>query len=262
MSSRRSPLIGYGGQRHRPGDAPGTDARPGAATGSRGHRSRSRRAPPPPRGVASVRTMTSGSSRSTSRFVASMSASSEVHVEPEHGQVGVTCRVFADVRRREPGGMEPDTQQRHHGRHRDQPPGQSGGTASQDQQHDQRQEVAEDRPRHERGSEDPELDVRAAAGRDRLRTTEPARTTRATSAPAYLAGFIVAVPEPVLEPAQPLRLVISSVAAGRTVCRSPTTPKSTSSKIGASSSLFTATIVFEVCMPARCWIAPEMPLAT
>ena len=62
--------------------------------------------------------------------------------------------------------------------------------------------------------------------------------------------------------AQPLRLVISSVAAGRTVCRSPTTPKSTSSKIGASSSLFTATIVFEVCMPARCWIAPEMPLAT
>ena len=56
--------------------------------------------------------------------------------------------------------------------------------------------------------------------------------------------------------------MISSVAAGRTVCRSPTTPKSTSSKIGASSSLLTATIVFEVCMPARCWIAPEMPAAT
>src|SRR5699024_3865904 len=32
--------------------------------------------------------------------------------------------------------------------------------------------------------------------------------------------------------------------------------------MGASSSLLTATIVFEVCMPARCWIAPEMPLAT
>ena len=61
---------------------------------------------------------------------------------------------------------------------------------------------------------------------------------------------------------QPLRLVISSVAAGRTECRSPTTPKSTSSKIGASLSLLTATMVFEVCMPARCWIAPEMPLAT
>ena len=61
---------------------------------------------------------------------------------------------------------------------------------------------------------------------------------------------------------QPLRLVTFSAAAGSTVCRSPTTPKSTSSKIGASSSLLTATIVFEVCMPARCWMAPEMPLAT
>ena len=26
-------------------------------------------------------------------------------------------------------------------------------------------------------------------------------------------------------------------------------------------SLFTATIVFDVCIPARCWIAPEMPSA-
>ena len=32
--------------------------------------------------------------------------------------------------------------------------------------------------------------------------------------------------------------------------------------VGASGSLFTATIVFDVCMPARCWIAPEMPQAT
>ena len=62
--------------------------------------------------------------------------------------------------------------------------------------------------------------------------------------------------------AQPLRSLTFSVAAGRTECRSPTTPKSTSSKIGASGSLLTATMVFEVCMPARCWIAPEMPLAT
>ena len=61
---------------------------------------------------------------------------------------------------------------------------------------------------------------------------------------------------------QPLRWLICSVAAGSTVCRSPTTPKSTSSKIGASSSLLTATIVLEVCMPARCWMAPEMPSAT
>ena len=61
---------------------------------------------------------------------------------------------------------------------------------------------------------------------------------------------------------QPLWAWIFSVAAGSTECRSPTTPKSTSSKIGASGSLLTATIVLEVCMPARCWIAPEMPLAT
>jgi hypothetical protein len=38
-------------------------------------------------------------------------------------------------------------------------------------------------------------------------------------------------------------------------------PKSAISKIGASGSLFTATIVFEVCIPARCWMAPEMPRA-
>src|SRR5215212_5167411 len=62
--------------------------------------------------------------------------------------------------------------------------------------------------------------------------------------------------------AQPLVFSIASVACGSTVNRSPTTPKSTSSKIGASSSLLTATIVLDVCMPARCWIAPEMPLAT
>ena len=61
--------------------------------------------------------------------------------------------------------------------------------------------------------------------------------------------------------AQPLRAVICSVAAGTTVFRSPTIPKSASSKIGASGSLLMATIVFEVCMPARCWIAPEMPTA-
>lgn len=53
-----------------------------------------------------------------------------------------------------------------------------------------------------------------------------------------------------------------STACGTTLNRSPTTPKSAMSKIGASASLFTATIVFEVCMPALCWIAPEMPRAT
>jgi len=32
--------------------------------------------------------------------------------------------------------------------------------------------------------------------------------------------------------------------------------------VGASRSLLMATIVLEVCMPARCWMAPEMPAAT
>ena len=82
-------------------------------------------------------------------------------------------------------------------------------------------------------------------------------TTDARTPPAGGPGAFV-----VRRAGQPLRAVICSVAAGSTECRSPTTPKSTSSKIGASGSLLTATIVFEVCMPARCWIAPEMPLAT
>ena len=60
---------------------------------------------------------------------------------------------------------------------------------------------------------------------------------------------------------QPLRLLISSVSAGTTVFRSPTRPKSASSKIGASGSLLMATMVFDVRMPARCWMAPEMPAA-
>ena len=86
------------------------------------------------------------------------------------------------------------------------------------------------------------------------RTSDPAHRTRegrppATRAPSCVQRFY-------------LRLRISSAAWGTTLNRSPTTPKSASSKIGASPSLFTATIVFEVCMPARCWIAPEMPSAT
>ena len=47
-----------------------------------------------------------------------------------------------------------------------------------------------------------------------------------------------------------------------TWCRSPMMPKSASSKMGASGSLLTAVMVLEVCMPARCWIAPCMPGAT
>ena len=53
----------------------------------------------------------------------------------------------------------------------------------------------------------------------------------------------------------------SSVSFGAICVRSPTTPRSAKSKIGAFGSLLTATIVPEPCMPTLCWIAPEMPSA-
>src|SRR6185312_8785304 len=54
----------------------------------------------------------------------------------------------------------------------------------------------------------------------------------------------------------------SSVSFGRISFRSPTTPRSAYSKIGAFGSLLIATISAELCMPTLCWIAPEMPTAT
>src|SRR6266850_2272690 len=51
----------------------------------------------------------------------------------------------------------------------------------------------------------------------------------------------------------------SFVSSGTTSKRSATIPKSAILKIGASGSLFTATMSFEVRIPARCWIAPETP---
>ena len=54
---------------------------------------------------------------------------------------------------------------------------------------------------------------------------------------------------------------ILPVSSGTALNRSATRPKSATWKIGASSSLLIATIVFESFMPARCWIAPEMPSA-
>ena len=53
----------------------------------------------------------------------------------------------------------------------------------------------------------------------------------------------------------------SSVSFGTIACRSPTTPMSQKSKIGAFGSLLIATIVPEPCMPTLCWIAPEIPQA-
>ncbi len=44
----------------------------------------------------------------------------------------------------------------------------------------------------------------------------------------------------------------AAITCGTTVNRSPTMPKSATSKMGASASLLIATMVFAVCMPARC----------
>ena len=57
------------------------------------------------------------------------------------------------------------------------------------------------------------------------------------------------------------RALTSSVSFGTIWCRSPTTPTSQKSKIGAFGSLLIAMIVPEPCMPTLCWIAPEIPHA-
>ena len=63
-------------------------------------------------------------------------------------------------------------------------------------------------------------------------------------------------------PGQPPFLAFTaSVSLGRILFRSPTTPRSENSKIGAFGSLLIATMFSELCMPTLCWIAPEMPAA-
>jgi hypothetical protein len=52
-----------------------------------------------------------------------------------------------------------------------------------------------------------------------------------------------------------------SVSSGTILNRSPTRPTSATWKMGASSSLLMATMTFESFIPARCWIAPDMPIA-
>lgn len=59
-----------------------------------------------------------------------------------------------------------------------------------------------------------------------------------------------------------LRASSAEITWGTTLKTSPTMPKSAISKIGASPSLLMATMVLAVCIPALCWIAPEMPRAT
>ena len=53
----------------------------------------------------------------------------------------------------------------------------------------------------------------------------------------------------------------SAFSSGSTWNRSATSPKSATWKIGASPSLLMATMTLLSFMPARCWMAPEMPTA-
>src|SRR5207344_10143 len=59
----------------------------------------------------------------------------------------------------------------------------------------------------------------------------------------------------------PFFALIASVSLGTILCRSPTTPRSENSKIGAFWSLLIARMFSELCIPTLCWIAPEMPAA-
>src|SRR6266513_2782975 len=57
----------------------------------------------------------------------------------------------------------------------------------------------------------------------------------------------------------PFLALTASVNLGRILCRSPTTPRSLNSKIGALGSLLIARMFSELCIPTLCWIAPEIP---
>src|SRR5581483_7597907 len=59
----------------------------------------------------------------------------------------------------------------------------------------------------------------------------------------------------------PFFALTASVSFGTILFRSPTTPRSENSKIGAFGSLLIATMFSELCMPTLCWMAPEMPAA-
>ena len=62
--------------------------------------------------------------------------------------------------------------------------------------------------------------------------------------------------------AQPFASFTAAVSAGTISKRSPTTPTSATSKIGARGSLLMATMKSEPFMPTTCWMAPEIPQAT
>lgn len=80
-------------------------------------------------------------------------------------------------------------------------------------------------------------------------------------------GSEVGAPTTIEEPSKrigeahryPLR--ISSISLGNSSSAFPTTPRSAKEKIGASSSLFTAMILFAPFIPTMCCVAPEIPKA-
>ena len=78
----------------------------------------------------------------------------------------------------------------------------------------------------------------------KLRVPAPVKKDKAKAAQAEDRGPKGGPGFPDRPSSQPLRLATSSVSWGTTLCRSPTTPKSASSKIGASASLLMTTIVF------------------
>ena len=58
-----------------------------------------------------------------------------------------------------------------------------------------------------------------------------------------------------------ISFLTASVNSGKILKTSPTTPKSATLKIGAVSSLLIAMITSDSSIPAKCWIAPEIPQA-
>ena len=101
-----------------------------------------------------------------------------------------------------------------------------------------------------RGRGTPGSSPRGQSGRTRRRGGPPADPPLLTCR-----GVLDAIGD------QPLRLATSSVSWGTTRTGRRRRRSRRARRSAPRRPLFTATIVLEVCMPARCWIAPEMPLA-
>src|SRR5205085_7122380 len=126
----------------------------------------------------------------------------------------------------------------HGNRHLAQPLGDDGGGFEQLSEPDRASEPRRAGPDHRHPDLDPLL-LGVGGRRDRLARVERRRKVR--------------------RPGHARRRRTSSVSFGTISWRSPTTPRSAYSKIGAFGSLLIATTTFEPCMPTLCWIAPEMP---